>query len=124
MFQHKWLIGLIIVLILVAVACGSAGQQPQPIAAEAPPQPTATSAPAEEAGGEARAGEPELPEVNPLELEGGIIAAGSSTVFPLAEAMAERFQDEGFAGNITIDMTLVLNIISQQVVRRYREVYE
>ena len=44
-----------------------------------------------------------LPEVNPLEVKGDIIMAGSSTVFPLAEAMAERFKDEGYAGNITID---------------------
>ena len=44
-----------------------------------------------------------LPEVNPLELSGDVIIAGSSTVFPLAERMAERFEDEGFAGNITID---------------------
>ena len=44
-----------------------------------------------------------LPEVNPLELGGDVIIAGSSTVFPLAERMAERFEDEGFAGNITID---------------------
>ncbi|RME83815.1 MAG: PstS family phosphate ABC transporter substrate-binding protein [Caldilineae bacterium] len=45
-----------------------------------------------------------LPEVNPLELSGNIIAAGSSTVYPLAERMAERFTDEGFGGNITIDL--------------------
>lgn len=45
----------------------------------------------------------ELPEVNPLEVTGDIIAAGSSTVYPLAEAIAERFTDEGYAGNITID---------------------
>ena len=45
----------------------------------------------------------ELPEVNPLEVTGDIIAAGSSTVFPLSEAMAERFRDEGYADNITID---------------------
>ena len=44
-----------------------------------------------------------LPEVNPLEVSGDIITAGSSTVFPLAERMAERFIDEGYAGNITID---------------------
>jgi phosphate binding protein len=29
--------------------------------------------------------------------------AGSSTVFPLAERMAERFEDEGYSGLITID---------------------
>ncbi len=44
-----------------------------------------------------------LPEVNPLEVTGDIISAGSSTVFPLSEAMAERFRDEGYAYNITID---------------------
>ena len=44
-----------------------------------------------------------LPEVNPLEVRGDIITAGSSTVFPLSEAMAERFKDEGYAYNITID---------------------
>lgn len=44
-----------------------------------------------------------LPEVNPLEVSGDIVSAGSSTVFPLTERMAERFQDEGYSGNITID---------------------
>ena len=44
-----------------------------------------------------------LPEVNPLEITGDVVSAGSSTVFPLAERMAERFEDEGYAGNITID---------------------
>ncbi|MXY92845.1 MAG: PstS family phosphate ABC transporter substrate-binding protein [Caldilineaceae bacterium SB0664_bin_27] len=44
-----------------------------------------------------------LPEVNPLEVTGDIISAGSSTVFPLSEAMAERFKDEGYAYNITVD---------------------
>ena len=44
-----------------------------------------------------------LPEVDPLSVTGDIVTAGSSTVFPLSERMAERFQDEGYAGNITID---------------------
>ena len=44
-----------------------------------------------------------LPDVNPLEVTGDIISAGSSTVFPLSEAMAERFRDEGYAYNITVD---------------------
>jgi phosphate binding protein len=44
-----------------------------------------------------------LPEVDPLKVKGDIITAGSSTVFPLSEAMAERFKDEGYAGNLTID---------------------
>ena len=36
-------------------------------------------------------------------MSGDIIAAGSSTVFPLSERLAERFRDEGYADNITID---------------------
>jgi phosphate transport system substrate-binding protein len=44
-----------------------------------------------------------LPEVDALEVTGDIVTAGSSTVFPLSERMAERFQDEGYSGNITID---------------------
>ncbi len=45
----------------------------------------------------------QLPEVDPSDFSGDIITAGSSTVFPLSERMAERFQEEGFTGNITID---------------------
>jgi phosphate transport system substrate-binding protein len=44
-----------------------------------------------------------LPPVNPAEVTGDIIIAGSSTVFPLAERMAERFREEGYRGNITVD---------------------
>lgn len=44
-----------------------------------------------------------LPMVDPLSISGDVVTAGSSTVFPLAERMAERFQDEGFGGNVTID---------------------
>ena len=58
----------------------------------------------EAAGAEsAAAAATQLPEVNPLAVSGDIIAAGSSTVYPLTERMAERFIDEGYAGNITID---------------------
>jgi phosphate binding protein len=39
----------------------------------------------------------------PDAVSGDIVTAGSSTVFPLSERMAERFKEEGFAGNITID---------------------
>jgi phosphate transport system substrate-binding protein len=45
----------------------------------------------------------ELPLVDPLSVSGDIVTAGSSTVFPLSERMAERFQDEGYSGLITID---------------------
>ncbi|MCA9993759.1 MAG: substrate-binding domain-containing protein, partial [Anaerolineales bacterium] len=44
-----------------------------------------------------------LPPVDPLAVDGTIVSAGSSTVFPLAERMADLFQDEGFGGSVTID---------------------
>lgn len=45
----------------------------------------------------------ELPPVDPLEFDGIIVTAGSSTVYPLTERMAELFIDEGFSGQITVD---------------------
>ncbi len=44
-----------------------------------------------------------LPPVDPAAYQGSIITAGSSTVYPLTERMAERFQEEGFPGQITVD---------------------
>jgi phosphate transport system substrate-binding protein len=80
------------------IRCGGAATPTAPMEPTAiPAQPT--TAPAE--GPET--GMVELPEVNPLVLSGNIVSAGSSTVFPLSERMAERFKDEGFGGEITID---------------------
>ncbi|MAU09517.1 MAG: phosphate-binding protein [Anaerolineaceae bacterium] len=45
----------------------------------------------------------ELPAVDPLDVTGDIVSAGSSTVFPLAERMAEVFRDGGYSGEIAID---------------------
>jgi phosphate transport system substrate-binding protein len=45
----------------------------------------------------------QLPAVNPLEVKGDIISAGSSTVYPLSEAIATMFRDEGYQDNLTID---------------------
>jgi len=44
-----------------------------------------------------------LPVVNPLKVSGNIISAGSSTVFPVSEVIAQMFRDEGYKGNVTID---------------------
>ena len=44
-----------------------------------------------------------LPGVDPTKVAGTIVTAGSSTVFPLSEALAERFKKEGFMGQVTID---------------------
>ena len=39
----------------------------------------------------------------PDAVTGDIITAGSSTVFPLSERMAELFGNEGYTGNLTVD---------------------
>ncbi len=44
-----------------------------------------------------------LPAVDPIEFSGDVAVAGSSTVFPLSERMKERFEDDGFGGQITVD---------------------
>lgn len=97
--MRKLTVTFLALSVLVLAACTPAAQAP---AAEAPAANTVAAAETEaEAAPEGGTGA--LPEVNPLEVTGDIITAGSSTVFPLTEAMAERFQDEGYAGNITID---------------------
>ena len=78
---------------LLLAACG--GSDEEAASADEPAMEEKTMAAADLSDG--------LPEVNPLEVSGDIITAGSSTVFPLSEAMAERFKDEGYADNITVD---------------------
>ncbi len=95
---------LLLIMVTMLAACGPTAapvaDTPAIEATEAPA--AATEAPAQEPPA-AEGAEVMLLEVNPLEVTGDIISAGSSTVFPLSEAMAERFTDEGYAGNITID---------------------
>jgi phosphate transport system substrate-binding protein len=120
--MRRLVLASLIIAALIVSACG--GSTPPPTATPAPAapaeQPTATPVSAQPIPGEAVAaptaapapevaeatvvdGNIVLPLVNPLEVTGDIIVAGSSTVFPLTERMAERFRDEGYAGNITID---------------------
>ncbi|MEB2288001.1 MAG: phosphate ABC transporter substrate-binding protein PstS family protein [Anaerolineae bacterium] len=47
----------------------------------------------------------ELPEVDPLSITGDIAIAGSSTVEPVTVAMAARFSDDGYTGNIAVAET-------------------
>ncbi|MDE0076544.1 MAG: PstS family phosphate ABC transporter substrate-binding protein [Caldilineaceae bacterium] len=91
--MHRVLFVWFLVIALVPAACGRSDEEAAP--ADEPAREVQTMA-----GGDSPDG---LPEVNPLEVTGNIITAGSSTVFPLSEAMAERFMDEGYADNITID---------------------
>lgn len=80
------------VLLLLGLLCVvSLGSGYSDIAQSAPPLEPAAQ------------GQVMLPEVDPSTVSGDIISAGSSTVFPLTEGMAVRFQDEGYKGNITID---------------------
>ena len=66
----------------------------------APGQPTSPPlAPTESA----MQGSVPLPEVDPSAVSGDISTAGSSTVFPLTERMAELFSDDGYTGEITVD---------------------
>ncbi|HOU40426.1 MAG TPA: PstS family phosphate ABC transporter substrate-binding protein [Promineifilum sp.] len=106
------LLALLILVTLMAAACGGTAQQAEPettaptattvdeTAATAEPadaaEPTAASATSAE-------GEGTMPLADPLAVSGDIVTAGSSTVYPLAEAIAERYQAEGFSGQITID---------------------
>ncbi len=46
-----------------------------------------------------------LPDVDPLSVTGDIAIAGSSTVEPVTVAMAARFNDDGFMGNIAVAET-------------------
>jgi phosphate transport system substrate-binding protein len=70
-------------------------------------EPTAEEPAEEEAApGETEEGAGELlslPAVAPADLSGDIAAAGSSTVFPLAQRIAEEFEAEGYTGQLTID---------------------
>lgn len=102
---------------LAASACGGGGTGGgvTTIAVSAPPAAAAGSSDIASGGGTetldtaaVSSGAPDggvfgLAPVDPLSVSGNIAVAGSSTVFPLAEAMAARFEDEGFSGLVTID---------------------
>lgn len=104
--RRFWFITIVLALVLAACstpATPTAAPTQAPTTEAAPTQaPTTEAAPTQAPTTEA-APTGLLPEVNPLEVKGDIITAGSSTVFPLSERMAERFRDEGYNGNITID---------------------
>lgn len=94
--QSQILLSALVLITLLLAACAGATANEQPTEmAEIAETPESTVAISEDKG--------MLPEVDPLEYSGPIVTAGSSTVFPLSERMAERFQNEGYAGNITVD---------------------
>src|SRR3972149_1024108 len=93
--HSAFFVPLLAALMLSACGTSAATSQPEPTSPPPTAAPSATTAPNEIAG--------MLPAVDPAQVQGDIIMAGSSTVFPLAERMAEVFADEGYTGNITID---------------------
>ncbi|MEN4041730.1 MAG: PstS family phosphate ABC transporter substrate-binding protein [Anaerolineaceae bacterium] len=113
----KLSIGILIVFSLLLAACAPAA--PAAETPQAEPEATPTTAPvAEEPTPEAPAAEVpaaetpampeneamiELPIVNPAEVTGDIYIAGSSTVYPLTEAIAELFRLDGYGDEIKID---------------------
>ena len=95
---------VIIVMSFLLAACGSATptQAPAVEPTFAPTEPAATMAEPTMAATEA-ATENQDAMYAPDAVSGDIVSAGSSTVFPLSERMKQRFEEEGFSGNITID---------------------
>lgn len=98
MLKKIFALSMILVFALAMTACGSTANNDN--AAE----PTDMVEPSLEPSTEPT----EEPVANPLEMApyevaGDIVSAGSSTVYPLTERIAERFTDEGYSGLITID---------------------
>jgi len=92
------LFAALILASLVLAACGgTTGGAPAESAA--PPEQPAAEEPAVPAQ---RVTDPTAMNT-PDAVSGDIVIAGSSTVFPLAERMIERFSEEGFDGNATYD---------------------
>jgi phosphate transport system substrate-binding protein len=102
---------IVVLAILLLAACSSepdATPTPRTIAvpdesAEGESETTSSEQSADDEEMMAEMNELGLPAVDPLAVSGDIVTAGSSTVFPLSERMSERFLDEGYDGNITID---------------------
>ena len=91
---------VIIAMSFVLAACAPATTQ-APAPTDAPPPtealPVTGSEPTEASAEDAMA------MYAPDAVSGDIVTAGSSTVFPLSERMKQRFEEEGFSGNLTID---------------------
>ncbi|MFN8380745.1 MAG: PstS family phosphate ABC transporter substrate-binding protein [Anaerolineales bacterium] len=90
------LLFVVVALSLILAACGAPATTEVPAATEVV-APTETVAPT------AAPTEDPMAMYAPDAVTGDIITAGSSTVFPLSERMAELFQNEGYTGNLTVD---------------------
>jgi len=101
------LLPVLLVMAIALAACG--GETDQSTAEPEAPASAEALAPTEEMEDPDNVPENEppggsdLPMVDPGMVSGDIVTAGSSTVFPLSERMAERFTNEGYPDLITID---------------------
>jgi phosphate transport system substrate-binding protein len=96
---------VLIAMTFVLAACGggaTATEAPVVEPTTAPAEPTAAPAEPTAAPTEAPT-EDAMAMYAPDAVSGDIVSAGSSTVFPLSERMKQRFEEEGFSGNLTID---------------------
>jgi phosphate transport system substrate-binding protein len=89
---RSFLFVLVLTSLVLAACGGAATEAPVVEPTTAPAEPT--TAPVEE--------DP-MSVYAPDAVSGDIITAGSSTVFPLTERMKQRFEEEGFTGNLTVD---------------------
>ncbi|NOT04088.1 MAG: PstS family phosphate ABC transporter substrate-binding protein [Anaerolineales bacterium] len=91
------LLFIVVAMSLLLAACGApateAATEVPVVATEVPATEVPTVAPTEDP----------MAMYAPDAVTGDIITAGSSTVFPLSERLAELFQQEGYTGNITVD---------------------
>ena len=92
-------VSLFFVLALALAACAPAAT---PTAAPMV-EPATPTAPVEQVATEAMVEDDPYAVYAPEAVSGTIVSAGSSTVFPLSERMKQRFEEEGFTGDITID---------------------
>jgi len=83
----RLLVFVFVMLSLVLAACGA----------------PATEAPVVETSATEAVVEDPMDIYLPDAVTGDIIIAGSSTVFPLSERMKQRFEEEGYTGNLTVD---------------------
>jgi phosphate transport system substrate-binding protein len=84
---------VLVAMSLLLAACGAPSTPVEPTATEVPVVVEPTVAPTADP----------MAMYMPDAVTGDIITAGSSTVFPLSERMAELFQQEGYTGNVTVD---------------------
>lgn len=86
-----------------ATSAPAATAMMEPTAAPMATTMTAPTAAAEPTSGTTAGAMTELPDVDPATVSGDMSIAGSSTVFPLTQRMAERFTEDGYTGNPAIE---------------------